>query len=142
MSYPRWQNGGQNLKLIRIMKLESFAFDAAPPYPAGVEVAELLAEIEAVIKKHVVLSEEEAAALAVGGFGKGPRSKVQSHPESERDETGLTKYSCWCPKVISLIGEVPDTIADRSIVVKMTRKLTSEMGPKGGMIGMLRHCAS
>ncbi len=47
------------------MKLESFAFDAAPPYPAGVSVAELLTEIEAVIKKHVVLSDEAAAALAV-----------------------------------------------------------------------------
>jgi hypothetical protein len=44
----------------------------------------------------------------------------------EKNETGLTKYSCWCPKVIALIGEVPDTIADRSIVVKMARKLTSE----------------
>ena len=54
----------KNLKLIRIMNPESFVFDAAPPYPAGVKVAELLAEIEAVIKKHVVLS-DEAAALAV-----------------------------------------------------------------------------
>ncbi len=57
MSYPLWQSGSQKL---RIMKLESFVFDAAPPYPAGVDVAELLAEIEAVIKKHVVLSEEAA----------------------------------------------------------------------------------
>jgi hypothetical protein len=40
--------------------------------------------------------------------------------------TGLKKYSCWCPKVIAMIGEVPDTIADRSIVVKMARKLTTE----------------
>jgi hypothetical protein len=41
-------------------------------------------------------------------------------------ETGLKKYSCWCPKVIAMIGQVPDTIADRSIVVKMARKLTTE----------------
>jgi hypothetical protein len=45
---------------------------------------------------------------------------------SESTDTGLKKYSCWCPKVIAMIGEVPDTIADRSIVVKMTRKLTTE----------------
>ena len=44
----------------------------------------------------------------------------------ESADTGLKKYSCWCPKVIAMIGEVPDTIADRSIVVKMARKLTSE----------------
>jgi hypothetical protein len=45
----------------------------------------------------------------------------------EGSEMGLRKYSCWCPKVIAMIGEVPDTIADRSIVVKMARKLTSEV---------------
>jgi hypothetical protein len=46
---------------------------------------------------------------------------------TEGPDTGLKKYSCWCPKVIAMIGEVPDTIADRSIVVKMARKLTTEM---------------
>jgi putative DNA primase/helicase len=55
----------KNSELIKTMKLESFVFDTAPPYPAGVDVAKLLAEIEAVIKKHVVLSDEAAAALAV-----------------------------------------------------------------------------
>ena len=40
--------------------------------------------------------------------------------------SGLKRYSCWCPKVIAMIGKVPDTIADRSIVVQMTRKLTTE----------------
>ncbi len=41
--------------------------------------------------------------------------------------TGLKRYSCWCPKVIAMIGRVPDTIADRSIVVSMARKLTTEI---------------
>ncbi|HZQ45756.1 MAG TPA: DUF3631 domain-containing protein [Verrucomicrobiae bacterium] len=223
------------------MNHESFVFDAAPPYPAGVNVAELLTEIEAVIKKHVVLNPEAAAALAVwvlhtytfelrdavayvaiespekrcgkttlisvlaamahkpliasnitvgalfraidvcrptlfideadtflagngamrgilnsgntwrtayvlrlaragkkrernlehptpNAFGAGANLEHRrgAQPESEPNGTGLTKYSCWCPKVISLIGEVPDTIADRSIVVRMARKLTSE----------------
>ena len=45
---------------------------------------------------------------------------------SESTDSGLKKYSCWCPKVIAMIGQVPDTIADRSIVVKMARKLTTE----------------
>ncbi len=42
-------------------------------------------------------------------------------------DTGLQRYSCWCPKVIAMIGKVPDTIADRSIVVAMARKLTTEI---------------
>jgi hypothetical protein len=45
---------------------------------------------------------------------------------SSNHDSGLKKYSCWCPKVIAMIGQVPDTIADRSIVVKMSRKLVSE----------------
>ena len=231
---PYGRMEGKNL----IMKLESFVFDAAPPCAAGVNVAELLGEIEAVIKKHVVLNVEAAAALAVwvlhtytfelrdavayvaiespekrcgkttlisvlaamahkpliasnitvgalfraidvcrptlfideadtflAGNGamrgiinsgntwrtayvlrlararsrqsrsqEGDSDLVNARPhpnplpqEREKNETGLTKYSCWCPKVIALIGEVPDTIADRSIVVKMSRKLTSEV---------------
>ncbi len=53
-----------------------------------------------------------------------PSTNNSQLPESV--DSGLKKYSCWCPKVIAMIGEVPDTIADRSIVVKMARKLTSE----------------
>jgi putative DNA primase/helicase len=44
----------------------------------------------------------------------------------ENTDSGLKRYSCWCPKVIAMIGKVPDTIADRSIVVSMARKLTTE----------------
>ncbi len=43
-----------------------------------------------------------------------------------RSDSGLQRYSCWCPKVIAMIGKAPDTIADRSIVVPMLRKLTTE----------------
>jgi hypothetical protein len=42
-------------------------------------------------------------------------------------DSGLKRYSCWCPKVVAMIGKVPDTIADRSILVHMARKLTSEI---------------
>jgi len=45
---------------------------------------------------------------------------------NEGQGTGLKKFSSWCPKVIAMIGRVPDTIADRSIVVHMNRKLVSE----------------
>jgi Protein of unknown function (DUF3631) len=65
------------------------------------------------------------------GRGEG-QGEVRVHMErrtaaqTESTDTGLKKYSCWCPKVIAMIGQVPDTIADRSIVVKMSRKLVTE----------------
>ena len=62
----------------------------------------------------------------IGGEGRGEGASASSLQLPEAIETGLRKYSCWCPKVIAMIGDVPDTIADRSIVVKMTRKLTTE----------------
>ncbi|HXC34777.1 MAG TPA: DUF3631 domain-containing protein [Candidatus Acidoferrales bacterium] len=46
--------------------------------------------------------------------------------DQKHTNSGLERYSCWCPKVIAMIGKVPDTIADRSIVVPMARKLVSE----------------
>jgi hypothetical protein len=41
-------------------------------------------------------------------------------------DSSLVRYSCWCPKVIAMIGRVPETIADRSIVVQLDRKLVTE----------------
>jgi hypothetical protein len=38
----------------------------------------------------------------------------------------VVRYSCYCPKVVALIGTVPETIADRAIVVRMERKSTAE----------------
>jgi hypothetical protein len=57
--------------------------------------------------------------VATAGEGAGS-------PSQQNADSGLQRYSCWCPKVIAMIGKVPDTIADRSIVVQMTRKLTTE----------------
>jgi hypothetical protein len=213
------------------MNQNAFLFDVVPPCPATVQPAGLLAEIEAVIKNHVVLPDQAAAALAVwvlhtytfesrdavayvviespekrcgkttliavlaamarkpliasnitagalfraidtcrptlfideadtflagdgamrgiinsgntwrtayvlrlarGKQNRAPLPAPPGLPASQDPaagpggETGLNRYSCWCPKVISLIGEAPDTIADRSIVVKMSRKLTTE----------------
>jgi len=38
----------------------------------------------------------------------------------------IRPYSCWCPKVVAMIGTVPETIAERSIVVRMSRKLVTD----------------
>ena len=38
----------------------------------------------------------------------------------------LVKFSCWCPKAIARIGDLPQTLADRCITFTMQRKLVSE----------------
>ncbi|MGA2749926.1 MAG: DUF3631 domain-containing protein [Verrucomicrobiota bacterium] len=38
----------------------------------------------------------------------------------------LVRYSCWCPKVMAAIGRLPETLADRCIVVRMQRKTARE----------------
>jgi hypothetical protein len=66
-----------------------------------------------------------------GRKGRGPKPKAGQAKEGDpkHDESldsSLVRYSCWCPKVIAMIGRVPDTIADRSIVVRLERKLVTE----------------
>src|SRR5882724_10254360 len=39
----------------------------------------------------------------------------------------LAFFSCWCPKVISQIGRLPGTLADRCIIVRMQRKTSEEL---------------
>jgi len=42
------------------------------------------------------------------------------------DEHKTRTFSTWGPKVLALIGELPPTIEDRSIVIRMERKLAGE----------------
>jgi hypothetical protein len=39
---------------------------------------------------------------------------------------GIASFSCWCPKVMAAIGRLPDTLADRCIVIRMQRKTPHE----------------
>src|SRR5262249_32950756 len=41
-------------------------------------------------------------------------------------QSALAKFSCWCPKAISRIGRLPETLADRCIVIRMQRKTSRE----------------
>jgi hypothetical protein len=70
-----------------------------------------------------------------GRKGRGPKPNptqtkqggfVAPEPGEGGLDSSLVRYSCWCPKVIAMIGRVPDTIADRSIVVRLERKLVTE----------------
>jgi hypothetical protein len=40
--------------------------------------------------------------------------------------SSLVTFSCWCPKAIAAIGRLPDTLADRCIVIRMQRKTADE----------------
>jgi hypothetical protein len=52
--------------------------------------------------------------------------------ETETEETdgivgGLRQYSCYCPKALAAIGRLPETLADRCIVIRMQRKRPEEV---------------
>ena len=51
-------------------------------------------------------------------------SQPSIHPPIH--QSGLVRFSCWCPKVMAAIGRLPDTLADRCIVITMQRKMPSE----------------
>jgi hypothetical protein len=65
--------------------------------------------------------------------GARPSSGAAS-PESERtgkslrseSNSRLVTFSCWCPKAMAAIGRLPDTLADRCIVIRMQRKIAGE----------------
>jgi putative DNA primase/helicase len=42
------------------------------------------------------------------------------------DEHDVKPFTTWCPKAIALIGELPPTLQDRSIVVRMRRRQRGE----------------
>ncbi len=50
-------------------------------------------------------------------------------PASRDSETAprLVRFSCWCPKAIAAIGRLPETLADRCIVIRMQRKSAEEV---------------
>jgi hypothetical protein len=54
-----------------------------------------------------------------------PKLQVPMETGGEEDRgTGpkLARYSCWCPKAMAAIGRLPETLADRSIIIRMERK--------------------
>lgn len=45
---------------------------------------------------------------------------------AEGDDHEPTPFTTWCAKCLAGIGHLPDTVKDRSIIVELRRKLTSE----------------
>ncbi|MGZ5517896.1 MAG: hypothetical protein ACXWJX_09395, partial [Limisphaerales bacterium] len=55
----------------------------------------------------------------VGSDGNQPNRKSS-------DGTRLARFSSWCPKAVAAIGRLPETLADRCILVRMQRKTVAE----------------
>ena len=51
---------------------------------------------------------------------------IPENGEADPQAVGLARYSCWCPKVIARIGQLPATLADRCIILRMQRKTAHE----------------
>jgi hypothetical protein len=58
---------------------------------------------------------------ADGASGEDSASSADSKPS-----TRLARFSAWCPKAIAAIGRLPETLADRCIVIRMERKSSKE----------------
>src|SRR6185503_12514756 len=56
----------------------------------------------------------------------GAAGNTNAGSGSSNSATGLTRFSCWCPKVMARIGTLPETLRDRCIVIRMERKTAQE----------------
>jgi len=65
-------------------------------------------------------------AFVLRATASGPASNGEKESENAIAKGGVTRYSCWCPKVIATIGRLPDTLADRCILIRIQRKTASE----------------
>lgn len=54
------------------------------------------------------------------------RAEGRGEGLTSRRSAKLVRFSCWCPKVMAAIGRLPDTLADRCIVLRMQRKTHQE----------------
>jgi len=69
---------------------------------------------------------KSANVLRVASISPVRRPPLNSASPSPNSNVGLAFFSCWCPKVISRIGKLSDTLADRCILVRMQRKTSKE----------------
>ncbi|MDB6059021.1 MAG: hypothetical protein JWO95_2865 [Verrucomicrobiales bacterium] len=50
----------------------------------------------------------------------------ENRKSSESSGMRLARFSSWCPKAVAAIGRLPETLADRCIVMRMQRKMVAE----------------
>jgi hypothetical protein len=54
------------------------------------------------------------------------RVSSRPSPADSSPPSGLAAFSSWCPKIMAAIGHLPETLADRCIVIRMHRKTAAE----------------
>jgi putative DNA primase/helicase len=77
----------------------------------------LLDEVETYLRNN-----SELRGVLDSGFTRSSAYVIRTVGEQHGPKT----FSTWCPKVAALIGELPPTIQDRSLVVKLRRRLPKE----------------
>jgi len=70
--------------------------------------------------------EERGGERRPSARSSGSRVHGEVSPDAVQSGSALAFFSCWCPKVISQIGRLPETLADRCIVFRMQRKTPNE----------------
>ena len=70
------------------------------------------------------LNDDKAELRGIVNSGWLRRGAVVLRVEGDEHET--KSFSTWAPKVLAAIGRLPDTIADRSVIVQLRRKTRSE----------------
>jgi hypothetical protein len=73
----------------------------------------LIDEVDAWIKGN-----EEARGILNSGHTRSAAYVVRCNADSNEPE----RFSTWAPKILSAIGELPDTLTDRSITIKLERR--------------------
>ena len=68
---------------------------------------------------------DELAGILNAGYRRDNAFVVRV-ADRKKGTSELARYSCWCPKVMAAIGRLPDTLADRCIVITMQRKMPGE----------------
>lgn len=61
-----------------------------------------------------------------GVLNSGHRRSMAFIPRCVGDEHEVRHFRTWAPKAVALIGELPDTLSDRSIEVRMRRRAPDE----------------
>lgn len=81
----------------------------------------LMDELDTLIKGNPELAEAVRCVLNAGAHHKGTVSRVVG----QGTEMKTKDFSVFCPKAMAAIGKLPDTVSDRSIPIRLERKLHS-----------------
>jgi hypothetical protein len=74
-----------------------------------------------------VRGNDKLRGILNAGYSRATAFVVRVGPQRASEEMApLRTFSCWCPKAMAAIGRLPETLADRCILIAMQRKTTAE----------------